>query len=233
MKISRLLLPAFLAAAAALGAAPFEGKVTLGMKSGKDKEMVIQYTLKEGMVRSEIQVEGAEGMASIIDWKKMEMTMLMTDQRMYMVMPLKNAMAGAAEAAGAHDTKVEKTGETETILGYLCEKYITTDNKDTVEMWVTDKLGTFMGIQSGGGGSPMAGMFGGGAKKKSGWEEAVKGKENFFPLRVVGRNAKGKETFRMEAKSVEPGPVPASAFTVPEGWQKFEMPNLGDMFRPR
>jgi hypothetical protein len=160
----------------------------------------------------------------------MEMIMLMGQQRMYMVMPLKGAMAGATDAAGDHDTKVEKTGETETILGYLCEKYVTNDGKDSVEMWVTDKIGTFMGLQSGGG-NPMAGMFGGRAKKKGGWEEAVKGKENFFPLRVVGKNAKGKETFRMEAKSVEPGAVPASAFTIPEGWQKFQMPNLGDIFK--
>jgi hypothetical protein len=230
MKLSRLLLPLLLTVVSAVTAATFEGKVTLGMRSGKDKEVVVAYTLKEGFARMEPKIEGAEGMASIINWSKMEMIMLMADQQMYMVMPLKGAMAGAAEATGAHDTKVQKTGETETILGYLCEKYVTTDRGDTVEMWVTDKLGTFMGIQSGGGG-PMGGMFGGGGKKKGGWEEAVKGKENFFPMRVVGKNAKGKETFRMETKSVEPGSVPASAFTVPDGWQKFQMPSIGDLFK--
>lgn len=230
MKLSRVLLPILLTIPTALPAATFEGKVTLGMKSGKDKEMIVEYTLKEGFARMEPKIEGAEGMGSIIDWRKMEMIMLMGEQRMYMVMPLKGAMKGATEAAGAHDAKVEKTGETEAILGYLCEKYVTSDGKDTVEMWVTDKIGTFMGLQSGGG-NPMAGMFGGGGKKKGGWEEAVKNKENFFPLRVVGKNAKGKETFRMETKSVEPGSVPASAFTVPEGFQKFQMPNLGDLFK--
>ena len=222
---------------AALTAATFEGRITLGMKSGKDKEMVIAYAMKPGLCRMEPQMEGAEGMASIINWSKMEMIMLMEEQKMYMVMPMKGAVNRAAEAAGTHDAKVVKTGETETILGYLCEKYVTTEKNDTVEMWVTDKLGTFMGMSAQGGGSPMGGMFGGGGRgKRSGggasWEEAIKGKEGFFPLRVVGKNAKGKETFRMEAKSVEPGSLPDSLFAPPADYQKFQMPSLGDMFRP-
>ncbi len=222
---------------AALDAATFEGRVTLGMKSGKDKEMVIAYAMKPGLCRMEPQMEGAERMASIINWSKMEMIMLMEEQKMYMLMPMKGAVNRAAETAGSHDAKVVKTGETETILGYLCEKYITTEKNETVEMWVTDKLGTFMGMSAQGGGSPMSGMFGGGGRGKrggagAGWEEAIKGKEGFFPLRVVGKNAKGKETFRMEAKSIEPGSLPDSLFAPPADFQKFQMPNLGDMFRP-
>lgn len=234
MKTPRLLLPVFLVIATVLTAAPFEGRITLGVKSGKDKEFVIAYAMKPGLCRMEPKMEGGESMASIINWSKMEMIMLMEEQQMYMVTSMKGAAKLAEAEESAPDAKIQKTGETENILGYLCEKYVTIDGKDTVEMWVTEKLGTFMGMQAGGGGSPMAGMFGGGgAKKKSGWEEAVKGKENFFPLRVVGKNAKGKETFRMEAKSIEPGSLPDSLFAVPAGWQKFEMPNLGDMFRPR
>jgi hypothetical protein len=220
----------FVFTAASVFAASFEGRITLGMKSGKDKEFVIAYAIKEGLCRMEPKMEGGEGFASITNWKTMETIVLMSEQRMYMVMPLKRTVNAASEATAAHDTKLEKTGETETILGYVCEKYIATDKKgETTELWATDKLGNFMGVTAG---NPMAGMMGGGGRgKKGGWEEMVKGKDGFFPLRVVGKSAKGKESFRMEAKSIEPGALPDSLFAPPDGFQKFQMPNLGDMFK--
>ena len=73
------------------------------------------------------------------------------------------------------------------------------------------------------------GLFGGrkaaaGAK----WEEALKG-HGGFPLRVVSRDAKSNESFRMEATKIEPGSLPASLFTPPAGYEKFQMPDLGNL----
>ncbi len=76
----------------------------------------------------------------------------------------------------------------------------------------------------------MGGMFGGKKKAASSWEEKFKGKPG-FPLRVVSRDGKNKETFRMEATKIEPGSLPASLFQPPAGWQKFQMPNMGDMLK--
>ena len=80
----------------------------------------------------------------------------------------------------------------------------------------------------------MGGMFGGG--RKSGpagakWEEVLKGKGG-FPLRVISRDARGRETFKMEATKIEPGALPDSLFVPPPGMKKFSMPSMGD-FMPR
>ena len=225
------LLALLLLAPSVFAAATFEGRVTLGFKAVKDKEQAVEYAMKEGLVRMEPQMEEARGTAMIFNWAKQEMIMLMPEQMMYMIMPLRTAAGQPAGQTGNHEQKVEKTGKTETILGYLCEQYLATDRGETTEMWVTDKLGNFMGVS--GGGNPMGGMMGGRGGRQSssgsGWEQAIKGKEGFFPLRVISRDAKGKETFRLEAKKIEPGPLADSLFAPPDGYQKFDMPNLGGM----
>jgi len=204
----------------------FEGKVSLGLKSGRDQEMIIDYAMKDGLVRMEPRMAEAEGAAMIFNLAKLEMTMLMAEQRMYMVMPLKAAAAKAVNDRDPGTAKLEKTGKTETILGYVCEQYIVTDKSAVTELWVTDKLGTFMGTS---GANPMAGMMGGGGKSANAaaWEEALKGKEGFFPLRVIAKDKASKETFRLEAKKIEPGSLPASLFEPPAGFQKLDMSGMG------
>lgn len=212
---------------AALSALAFEGKVSLGLKSGREAEQVIDYAMKGTRVRMEPKMADADGTAMIMDWEKQEMIVLMPEQQMYMVMPLKKPQAAAARPQpAAPEQKVEKTGRTEKILGYLCEEYVTTEGGQTTEMWITEELGTFAGL---GGGNPMAGMMGGGGPKTaapSTWEKALQGKKGAFPLRVVSRDAKGKETFRLEAKKIEPGTLPDSDFAPPAGFQKFAMPAM-------
>lgn len=212
--------------AAAVGAAAFEGKVSLGMKSGRDAEQVIDYAMKGTRVRMEPKMADAGGAAMIMDWEKQEMIVLMPEQQMYMVMPLKKAAAGARPEQASPEQKVEKTGRTEKILGYECEEYVTTEGGQTTEMWITEELGTFAGL---GGGNPMAGMMGGGGAKTaapSSWERALQSKKGVFPLRVISRDAKGRETFRLEAKKVEPGTLPDSHFAPPSGYQKLAMPTM-------
>jgi hypothetical protein len=207
---------------------PFEGKVTLGMKSGKEKEFIMKYAMKGQRIRMEPEVEGTQGMAMIFDVQKGEMITLMPEQQMYMVMSLKGAIDAAAKK-GANEKMPElvKTGRTDTILGYKVEEYTFTDRGTTTEMWVTDKLGTYMGASSGGGGGMMGRGKGPSAQA---WENLLKGRDGFFPLRVVTREKKDKETFRMEAKAVEPGKLSDTLFQPPAGYQKFAMPNLGGLF---
>ncbi|MBA3849477.1 MAG: hypothetical protein C0502_05705, partial [Opitutus sp.] len=127
---------------AALSAAAFEGKVSLGMKSGRDAEQVIDYAMKGTRGRMEPKMADAGGTAMIMDWEKQEMIVLMPEQQMYMVMPLKKPQAAARPEQAAPEQKVEKTGRTEKILGYLCEEYVTTEGGQTTEMWITEELGT-------------------------------------------------------------------------------------------
>jgi hypothetical protein len=221
--VGTLLLTASLAHAAG-----FEGKVTLSMTTGKGKVQDLNYSMKENAIRIDMNAEG-HSIATIMDLQKMEMVMLMPEQQMYMVMPIKDKVEKAVQGAMDKEVNVEKTGRTETILGYKCDEYVSKDKDTTTEVWVAEGLGSFMGLGSGGG--PMGGMMGGGkAKAANGWEQKFKGKPG-FPLRVVSRDAKSRETFKMEATKIEPGALPASDFQPPAGWQKFQMPNLGDMMK--
>jgi len=170
---------------------------------------------------------------TITDFNKMEMITLMPDQKMYMVMSLRQAMKTGMEQADktASKTAIERTGKTEKILGYTAEQIISRDTEKgtATEIWVTSELGSFMGMgmgmAGGGGGGPFAEKKGPASAK---WAEALSGLGG-FTLRIVNTNKDGKETFRMEATKIEPGSLPDSLFVPPADYKKFEMPDLGSL----
>ncbi|MBI2813917.1 MAG: DUF4412 domain-containing protein [Opitutae bacterium] len=233
--LSRFLaVGALLTAVQAFAAGGFEGKVSLAITAGKGQAMNLDYSMKGRQLRTDMNAEGHQ-MTSLMDLDKLEVLMLMPEQQMYMVMPIKKPIEQAMEKAGDGTADVEVTGKTETILGYKCNQILVKDRGSVTEVWAAEGLGAFMGLGQGGGGggNPMAGMFGGGGRKGGGgakWEEALKGKGG-FPLRVITRDAKGKDTFKMEATKIEPGSLPDSLFSPPAGYQKFEMPDIGGMFK--
>lgn len=229
--LSRILaVGALLTAVQTFAADTFEGKVSLAITADKGKSMNLDYSLKGQKMRMDMNAEGHE-VATIMDMGKMEMLMLMAEQHMYMVMPMKKPVDQAMEKSGvgSGSADVEVTGKTETILGYKCNQILVKDKGSVTEMWTAEGLGAFMGL---GGGGPMGGggMFGGGKRGGGGnaakWEEALKGKGG-FPLRVISRDAAGKQTFKMEATKIEPGSLPDSQFSPPEGYQKFSIPGMG------
>lgn len=217
-----------LTASLAHAAGAFEGKVSLAISAGKGQSQQLDYSIRDTAMRIDMSAEG-QTFSSIMDMKKMEMMILIPDQKMYMVVALKDTVEKAAKKAQGKEPDIEKTGRTETILGYKCEEYVTKDKRSTTEIWIAEGLGTFMGMGNNSGGG-MGGMFGGKKKAADSWEEKFKGKPG-FPLRVVTRDTKSKETFRMEATKIEPGSLPASLFLPPAGWQKFQMPSMGDMLK--
>lgn len=215
-----------MAACAALSAFAFEGRVSLAITGEKGGEQVIDFVTKGDLVRMEPKTADAAGTAMIMNAAKQEMTVLMPRERMYMVMPMRGGPAPQAGNAEPSDAKIEKTGRTEKILGYDCEEYVVTDRGNSTAMWITEQLGSFMGL---GTGNPMGGMMGGRKAKAEGaaWETLLKGKKGWFPLRVVSRDAKGKEKFHLEAKKIEPGNLSDELFAPPAGFQKFAMPAMG------
>jgi hypothetical protein len=224
-KLSALLIGSVLLFPRILPAETFEGKVTMTVTDPNGKTVPLTFNLKEGLSRMDVDAGPGKTASMIMDMNKKEMTILIPQQKMYMVQPL--TLPAAASTAGvpdpSPDVSFEKTPDTEKILGYDCVKFIAKTKDSTTEIWTTDQLGTFLGM---GGGGMMGGRRGGppGAGSQP-WAQAMAGK-NFFPLRVVTHNASGKETTRMEATAVEKQSLPASLFTPPEGWQ-----NLSDMMK--
>lgn len=217
--LSRFLaVGALLTAFQAFAASTFEGKISLAVTAERGRTMNMDYSLKGQKVRMDMSAEG-NLVSSIMDMGKMEMLMLMPDQQMYMVMPMKQKVEQAMEKAGVNTADIEVTGKTETILGYKCNQILVKDKGLVTEVWAAEGLGAFMGLSGGG---PM----GGGKPASAKWEEALKGKGG-FPLRVITRDAKGKESFKMEATKIQPGSLPDSQFTAPAGYRKFAMPGMG------
>jgi hypothetical protein len=220
MKIKLLsLFAGLLLAPLATNAADFEGKIGMKM-TGDGRSMDMNYAMKGGKIR--IEMPQGQG-AMVMDPAKKETTMIMDQQRMYMVMPVPDAAPQAETAKAAEAPKLEKTGQTEKILGYTAEKYLVTQQDgQKAEMWLAEGLGTFM---SPGASNPMAGMGrrgsapGGNAQA---WEKALAGK-SLFPLRVVGRDRADKEIYRMEVTSIDKSTLPDSLFAPPAGYQKFDM----------
>ena len=203
----------------------FVGKVSLAITEGKGKTAVMNQAMNGTATRME--TEGMPG-AMIMDFARKQMIILMNDDHMYMVMPLKldqTAHENPAKTPAA-DPEIVVTGKTETILGYHCKQVMVTEGKKVTEMWLAEGLGQFGGM----GGPGSGGMMG----KKKGhaesakWENALKGVGG-FPLRVITREASGKEAFRMEATKIEKGGVTDADFLPPKDFQKFEMPDFGGM----
>lgn len=221
-----LLIGALLIPGALSAASTFEGALRMQMTSGKEKPFEIDYLLKDGKARIVPQMGQKGSMAMIMDTAKMEMTVLMPEQKMYMVSSIKSATEEAAKQAGTADIVPEKTGRKEKILGYTCEEYLMKSKDGTTSaVWVTEEIGAFAGLGGGG----MGGGRGRGATAQA-WENAFAGK-NQFPMRVVGLDKKGVENFRMEVTKIEKKSVADSEFVPPAGYQKFEMPPMGDMMK--
>jgi len=218
--VRSVVLGALLAPACLLAAA-FEGKVNLTMTSG-GKAQPMTYSIKGDKVR--IDMAAAKGMGGmILDPVKKQATIVMDEQKMYMTMAIPDATPAPAAGGGkSEEATFEKTGETEKILGYTATKFLSTHQGTTTELWLAEGIGTFMSFA---GGNPMGGGARGGAPATQPWESALAGKQ-LFPLRVVGRDKSGKESFRMEATAVQRQSLPDSHFAPPAGYQKFDMGNM-------
>ncbi len=217
MKKLLLFLAGCVLAPAVLCAAEFEGRVNFKMTPASGKSQEVHYAMKNGKIR--IEMPGQRGMMGgmILDPAKRETTMIMDEQKMYMTMPMPD-VAQQVEKAKQEGT-LEKTGETEKILGFTAEKYLSTYGNTKTELWLAEGLGSFIGFSSAG--SPMGGRRAA-ETPQAAWEKALAGKA-LFPLRVVSYDKAGKEAFRMEATAVEKQALPEDLFTPPADYQKFDM----------
>ena len=220
------LLASMLALTAGLSAQNFEGKIRLKMTgqekpsrhAGSDSPMFVTYFFRGGLMRIDTEMDSGNVMGGmIIDPVKRETTMLMPEQKMYMVMKIPEPKPSASAAAPRSDVEFVRTGETETILGYKCEKIIVKSKNGEAEIWGAEGLGTFQSMSAGG---PM-----GRPAPKSAWEASL-AEHGFFPLRMINRDKSGKELTRMEAVSVDKQSLPASLFAPPADYQKFQMPAI-------
>ncbi|MBI5690831.1 MAG: DUF4412 domain-containing protein [Verrucomicrobia bacterium] len=210
------LLPLLLLAPLAVTAASFEGKVAFKITADRGKAQEMSYQIKNDKMRVELAGQKEMG-GMILDLGKRQTIMLLDEQRMYMVMEMPDVAAQAAETK-AGDVKLEKTGETEKILGYTATKYVATHENKKTDLWLAEGLGTFMSMPSGG---PMGGRSQAKSSEQA-WERALAGKD-LFPLRVVGYDGRNQPNFRMEVTAIEKKSLSDTLFAPPADYQKFDM----------
>lgn len=225
-KFSSIIIACALLLPAALSAAAFQGKVVMKMTMPKSEPIPLTMSVKEGFSRTDMVMGKGTSGSMIMDQAKQQITILMDEQKMYLVQPMpKPEEFTDGKDSGKNDFTFEKTNETEKILGYNCTKYIAKSKEGTSEIWATEQLGTYLGMGAGGPGSQP------GKKAPSyAWEKALIGK-NFFPLRTIVFGKDGKEALRTEAVSVEKQSLPNSLFAPPADYQKLEMPPISDMMK--
>ena len=147
------------------------------------------YFMKDGLIRMEMEAEKGQTAVVLLDFAKHEMTMLMPQQKMYMVHPLPDpAKTGPGAPGAAAQPDVQLTGQYETILGYKCEKIVVKSGKNVSEIWGAEGLGVYMSPGMGGPGR-------GRPAPRSAWETELASR-GFFPLRVVTHDASGTGEFQ-------------------------------------
>jgi outer membrane lipoprotein-sorting protein len=188
----------------------FEGKVKFKVSGDdSDKASVIDYFIKDDKIRMEVK----DAMGAVIIFDKSTVKMLMESQGMYMEYP-RDMMMGQME----HDNEKHNdefaptmTNNTKEILGYECKQWIMESDDGTIEMWVTDELGSFVPMQS-----PMGGG------EVPDWQKQM-ADGNFFPMLVIV-NDDGDKISAFEVVEVNKQDLNDNLFSVPKGLKKMDMP---------
>lgn len=209
----------------------FEGEITMsvsGASAGTSAPKQMVFGIKSPKVRLDTTggpagPAGGEGAAFIIDPPAKKGYMLIAAQKKAMVIDFDKAKQGAAGLPGgkggavpappSEPPKIEKTGKTDVVAGYECEEWKITSKTSRVDMCVAEGI-RWLDLGDLGMSSPEVSL------------AAAATNADRFPLRVIGYDAKGAQTSRMEATKIEKKTLDASRFTVPADYQIIDMAAL-------
>ncbi len=119
-----------------------EMTTTMYDKKGKvdhQQAMTMYFSDTDALFGIATAVEGTQSV-SVIDLDKLHMVMLMDmgGSKMAMTLDLDQAWGGDDDDDESYDPAgFTKTGRTKKILGYTCEEYVTEEEGDRMEFWIT------------------------------------------------------------------------------------------------
>ena len=214
LSLSSLLVLLFAASNFMVAQNQFEGKVQFKVyDEGNSQSM--SYFVKGDKFKINTP-EGGMGIGFMIyDASTKIMTLVMVEQNMYMEMPI-NA-AGDMMNQDSENVYFNNTGETQEINDYICEKFEFTDEEGSGIAWMTKELGNFF----------FLGDMEGTENPQSNWQQEIMA-EGYFPMLVKKENSAGELIPVFEIEEILPMPLDDNVFSVPAGFQKFDMPNMGD-----
>lgn len=189
---------------------PFEGVIEMQIKDLVNLEILSYYVSGEN-VRIESKLKSASDAYFLINTLDKKVYTILNARDAYIEFPLETEknekMPGAPK--GDHFTN---TGESESILGFRCTKWILTEDERTTEIWATSSLGTYVGMQL----TPTSETVASFA-----WEPELKSR-GLFPMRVTQRDASDSETYQLEVLSVKREAVNDALFQLPPGYEKLD-----------
>ncbi len=192
----------------------FEGKVVFNFKDDNSSHDMT-YFVKNNKFRIEVSEAGHDA-AMIFSPEEKSMMMLMPEQKMYMEFPLDKLSKYNSDSKDKNDEgKITKTKETKVIKGYKCTKWVIDNPEGQSIAWMTDELGGFMFMKN-----PMMKD-----KEKPDWQKEIEA-AGYFPMLVINNDKNGKEKSRLEVTDIEKKKLDSSLFSVPSGYNKFNMPMM-------
>ena len=216
MKIPRTFLWLLLLGSAPLigVTASFEGRFSLRIQD-KNGERVVSGAMKGDILRIEIPSDDGGQIVSFADFVNKEVSVVLTGQSFYAAMPIEDAVVKISEARTTlGQTALQITGETETLLGYPCVKYLSKDKDGGItEIWAATGIGS--------------------KKTSAALQPLTRGNaerellaQGGFPLRIIGKTSGGSPRFRMEVVSMEKQKLADGLFILPASYLKFPIGSL-------
>jgi len=194
----------FLLAGTLIAQDTFEGKVVFDVQEDGNKQ-VMDYYAKDKKYRMEVPDKGG---TILFDSNKLMMYVLMNKEKMYMesqMMPL--SMGGAGN--------VSKTGETKTILGHKCEKFVFEQEDLKGEAWMTKELGAFM-------------FFMESQQEMPAWQSEILD-AGYFPLQVTQYSKRENKQSIYNVVEVTPMDLSDDLFVVPPSYEKLDLTGFGGL----
>ena len=220
---------------------PFEGVITYQVKSSattvqgnilpefteyriRGNDMIIQMTGTEGQEMARILIQGeARAFYMIDDAQKTAMKVQVREEDIQEIGNVpeefreeyEKALEKTGEEYEFDRFNLEKTGETMSIVGYKCDKYVVKSESEAAfvaEIWLTDRIMVMVPD----------------ALKDQNNPLLVFMNENGFPLKLIGRSSAGPEvqTVEMTAVKVTRIALSPSEFTIPDDYHISDLTGL-------
>jgi len=195
----------------------FEGRFQLRIQDA-DGTRVISGALKADFMRAEIPAGDKGKVVALADFVGGEVALLLPGQPLYASMPVRDAVAKLSDARrNQTQAMLRKTTETLVLLGRTCVKYLAKDKDGTTEVWVASGLAS----------TRAAAAFQALARNTPERDVIALGG---LPLRIIGKDAAGTATFRMDVLSLEKLSLADSVFLPPDDYHKLDIGNFSALF---
>jgi hypothetical protein len=193
-------------------AAQFEGRLHYQRAQTPGEPDNVICAVKGDKIRVEVIRERVN--TFITDTAKKETTVIMEDDMAFLVM---------TSLQPFEDLKLEKTAETDTILGHKTQKYTLSSDEGETELWLAEGFGRYTGFGEGfeQPPKPVPNVDLPEAPVPKAWEYALAG-QPLFPLRVVTRDGANRESYRLEIRAITPDPLSEKLFVPSTNYKKLD-----------